>query len=95
MYLMLQQDVADDFFICSGTSVSLRSIVEFVFDYLNVPNNKLVINHDYYRPTEIPDIYGDNTKAKTELGWQYDMSFYDVLKILIDEEIRFTKQQNN
>ncbi len=95
MYLMLQQKVADDYFICSGASVSLRSIIEFVFDYLKIPTDKLVINHDYYRPTEIPDIYGDNAKAKTQLGWQYNMSFYEVLKILIDEEIRFTKQQKN
>ena len=95
MYLMLQQDVADDYFICSGVSVSLRSIVEFVFDYFNLPGNKLVINHDYYRPTEILDIYGDNTKAKTGLGWQYDLSFFDVLKVLIDEEIRYSKQQKN
>ncbi len=91
MYLMLQQEVADDYFICSGVSVSLRSIIEFVFDYFNIPNSKLVINHDYYRPTEIQDIYGDNTKAKTKLGWQYDMSFFEVLKILIDEEIEYNK----
>ncbi len=95
MYLMLQSEVPDDYLICSNTSVSLRSIVEFVFDYLSIPLNKLVINHDYYRPTEIPDIYGDNTKAKTKLGWQYDMSFYDVLKILIDEEIGYNKRQKN
>ena len=95
MYLMLQQEVADDYFICSGVSVSLRSIVEFVFDYFNIPNQKLVINHEYYRPTEILDIYGDNTKAKTYLGWQYDLCFFDVLKILIDEEVRYSKRQKN
>ena len=95
MYLMLQQEVPDDYFICSGTSVSLRSIIEFVFDELHIPIEKLVINPDYYRPTDIPDIYGDNTKAKTKLKWEYDMSFYDVLKILIDEEIRYNRQREN
>ncbi len=92
MYLMLQQETADDYLICSGTSVSLRSIIEFVFDYLHIPIDKLVINPDFYRPTDIPDIYGDNTKAKAKLNWQYDLSFYDVLKILIDEEIKYNEQ---
>jgi GDPmannose 4,6-dehydratase len=40
-------------------------------------------------------MYGDNLKAKTQLGWNYDMSFYDVLKILIDEEIRDFKRSKN
>lgn len=93
MHLMLQQERPDDFFICSGTSVSLRSIIEFVFDRLQIPVDRIVINQEYYRPTDIQDMYGDNTKAKTQLGWQYDMSFYDVLDILIDEEIRFCQRQ--
>lgn len=88
MYLMLQQDVPDDYLICSNHSVSLRSIIEYVFKYLDISLSCLVINMDLFRPTEIPDIYGDNTKAKQTLGWNYDIEFYDVLKILIDEELR-------
>ncbi len=95
MYLMLQQETADDYLICSNTSVSLRSIIEFVFDYLTISPDRLKINEALYRPTDIPNIYGDNTKAKTQLGWQYDMSFYDVLKILIDEEIKYHQRKQN
>lgn len=87
MYLMLQQQVPDDFLICSSHSVSLRAIISFVFEYLNIPMNCLVVSEKLYRPTEILNMYGDNSKAKDKLGWQYNMSFYDVLKILIDEEI--------
>ena len=84
---MLQQPHADDYLICSNHSVSLRSIIEYVFNYLNISLDRLVINEKYFRPTEIIDIYGDNTKAKAKLGWEYEMSFYDVLTILINEEI--------
>jgi GDPmannose 4,6-dehydratase len=91
MYLMMQQNVPDDYLICSNHSVSLRSIIEYVFDYLQISMNCLVINESLFRPTEIPDIYGDNRKAKEELGWEYDLSFYDVIKILIDEERAATK----
>jgi GDPmannose 4,6-dehydratase len=87
MYLMLQQVTPDDYLICSNHSITLRSVIEYVFDYLKIPLSCLVIDENLFRPTEIPDIYGDNSKAKIQLGWQYDISFYDVLKILIEEEL--------
>lgn len=87
MYSMLQQSTPDDYVICSNSSVSLRAIIECTFDYLNVPMNKLVIDEKLYRPTEIPDIYGDNRKAREQLDWSYDLPFKEVLKILINEEL--------
>lgn len=93
MWLMLQAEKADDFIICSGKSITLRSIIEYVFKKLGVSINKLVIDNDFMRPTDIEDIYGDNTPAKTKLGWQYDLDFYQVLDILIREELDFLDQK--
>jgi GDPmannose 4,6-dehydratase len=93
MHLMLQKSNPDDFIICSNTSISLRSIIEFIFNYLSVPMEKLVIDKNLYRPTEILDIYGDNTKAKAQLGWEYHISFYEILEILINEELENEYQQ--
>lgn len=87
MHLMLQQDKPEDFLICSNESITLRSIVEFVFNYFNIDNDRIVVNKSLFRPTEILDIYGDNSKAKKELGWNYSISFFDVLKTLIEEEL--------
>lgn len=89
MFLMLQQNQPEDFVVSSGESVSLRAIVEFIFDYLNVSIDRLKVCEKLYRPIEISDIYGDSTKARRILGWNYDLSFYDVLEILIDEEIEY------
>jgi GDPmannose 4,6-dehydratase len=89
MWLMLQQDEPDDYIICSGTSVTLRSIIEYVFSVLNIPVERLVINPEYYRPTDIVDIYGDNTKAKMKLGWAYERSFFNVLEELLEDEVRY------
>jgi GDPmannose 4,6-dehydratase len=86
MYLMLQQDKPDDYLICAGASVSLREIIEYVFDYLNLPKDKIVIDPSLFRPTDIEDTYGDSTKAKAKLGWNYNMRFFEVLDILIEEE---------
>lgn len=95
MFLMLQQETPEDFVVSSGESVSLRAIVEFIFDYLDVSIDRLKFCEKLYRPMEISDIYGDSTKARTALGWRYDLSFYDVLKILIDEEIEYFDRNLN
>lgn len=86
MWLSLQQDQADDYLICSGTSVYLRDIIYYVFDYLKISKEKLIEDPALFRPTDIDDMYGDNSKAKAQLKWIYDRSFFDVLDILIEEE---------
>lgn len=86
MYKMLQQDVPGDYLVCSGESISLREIIYHVFDRLDINRDQCIVNPKYYRPNEIENIYGDNTKAKKELGWEYDYSFYQVLDLMIEEE---------
>ena len=88
MYLLLQQEKPSDYLICSGQSVSLREIIYYVFDKLNIDRNLCVINKKFYRPADIEDIYGNNEKAKTELSWKYDLDFFAVLDLLIEEEIK-------
>lgn len=86
MYLSLQQNQPGDYFICSGKSVLLKHIVEYVFDKLNIPHSKIVVDPSLYRPAEILDLYGDNSKAKTQLGWCYSRSFFEALDLLVEEE---------
>jgi GDPmannose 4,6-dehydratase len=88
MWLSLQHDKADDYLICSGTSIYLRDIINYTFDYLNISLNKLIEDPSLFRPTDMEDMYGDNQKAKSVLGWEYDKSFFNVLDILIEEEDR-------
>jgi GDPmannose 4,6-dehydratase len=91
MWQMLQSDKPDDFIICSGKSTLLRDIVEYVFDNLKLDKNLIIENTDFFRPNEIDEIYGDNSKAVEVLDWKYDYYFYDILDILIDEELRNAK----
>jgi GDPmannose 4,6-dehydratase len=88
MWLMLQHSGPDDYSICSGSSVSLREIIHYVFKKLNIPLDRLMIDETLFRPVDIMDIYGDNSKAKKMLGWKYDMSFFEVLDKLIEEEMK-------
>ncbi|MBW6440672.1 GDP-mannose 4,6-dehydratase [Patescibacteria group bacterium] len=85
IYLMMQNDKPDDYIICSGKSISLREIIYYVFDRLRISKEKIIIKKSLFRATEIKDIYGNPEKARIELNWTYEMSFYKVLDILIDE----------
>jgi len=87
MYLMMQYSSPDHYILASGKSVSLKDIVFYIFDKLNISRDKIVVNTDLYRPNEIMDIYGDSSKAKKFLNWEYESSFFDILDIIIDESI--------
>jgi len=86
MWLSLQQDKADDYLICSGKSIYLRDIINYTFDFLNISPDRLIEDPALFRPTDIQDLYGDNSKAKSLLNWNYDKSFFDILELLIKEE---------
>jgi GDPmannose 4,6-dehydratase len=87
MWLMLQQKEPKDYIVCSGKPVSLREIIYYVFDKLGIDKDGIVIDKSFFRPNDIENIYGDNKKAKKELGWKYNKTFCDVLDILIKEEM--------
>ena len=89
MWKMLQLNLPQDFIICSGESLRLKDIVYYVFDKLNINKNLIVEDNSLYRVNEIEDIYGDNSKAKDILNWDYNLTFFDVLDILIEEESKF------
>lgn len=88
MWLMLQHSTPNDYIICSGRSIQLREIIKYIFTRLGISPDKLVIDPSLYRPTEIENIYGDNSKVKEILGWEYTTDFFDVIDILIGEQMR-------
>jgi GDPmannose 4,6-dehydratase len=90
MTKMVLMNEPDDYIICSGKSVSLSSIIEHLFNFLKIDLDRVQINKELFRPSEILDIYGDNSKAKEKLGWNYNMDFKDVIeKILIEYQNNF------
>jgi GDPmannose 4,6-dehydratase len=94
MYLMMQQNKPDSYLICSGSSVSLRSIIMYLFKKLNINENRLIIDKSLYRPADILDIYGNANKAKVELGWEFNLSIEELIDKLINEEIKNIKTIN-
>ena len=88
MFKMMQQPKADSYLICTGSSVSLQYIVEYVFNKLDVPASKIIVDQKLFRPSEIHDIYGSNKHINTSLNWHYTMTIEDLLDILVEEELQ-------
>ena len=87
MFKMMQQPVADNYLICTGSSVSLQYITEYVFNKLEVPVSKIVSDKKLFRPSEINDIYGSNKHIKTSLDWHYTLTIEGLLDILVQKEL--------
>lgn len=85
MTKMVQLNNADDFIICSGKSLSLRDVIIHIFNYLGIDEDRIVVDPKFFRPSEIKDIYGDNSKAKQLLGWDYKMDFSEALELILEE----------
>jgi len=89
MWKLMQLEHPDDLIICSGRSVLLRDIVEYVFDKMSLDRSLIVEDDALFRPDEIYEIYGDNNKAKLKLGWDYNKSFFDIIDLLMAEELNY------
>lgn len=89
MWLMLQKDKPDDYVLATGRTHSVRELVEFAFDYVGLDWRKyVVIDPKLYRPSEPVELVGDYSKAKRELGWEPTVDFYQMIEMMIKEDLK-------
>jgi GDPmannose 4,6-dehydratase len=87
MWLMMQQDVADDFVIATGESNSLEMFVKQAFDCLGLDwTQHVVIDQALIRPTEIAANAGNPEKARTTLGWTAKYAMHEVVEAMVEAE---------
>jgi GDPmannose 4,6-dehydratase len=95
MWLMLQQDKMDDYLICSGIPLSLEDFITKVFQCLSIDKgDHITTDSTLMRSLDLEIIYGDNSKAKKELGWQYELTTDDLIRSLIRDEVEFMQWQS-
>jgi GDPmannose 4,6-dehydratase len=88
MYLMLQNDIADDFVISTGKTWSILDFIQKAFNYIDLDyKNYIEIDPNLYRPAEVEYLRGCSDKAKKAFGWEPEISFDDLVKDMIDYEI--------
>jgi GDPmannose 4,6-dehydratase len=87
MWLMLQQEKAEDFVIATGQTNTLERFVEVAFSELGLDYKQYIKqNVDFMRPTDLGVSLGDATKAKNLLGWEAKYKMDDVVRMMIDRE---------
>ena len=89
MWLMLQQKQPDDYVISTGETHSVREFLEEAFAYVNLKWEDYVeIDPRYFRPAEVDLLLGDCSKAKQKLGWQPQVTFKELVAIMVDADLK-------
>jgi GDPmannose 4,6-dehydratase len=88
MYLMMQQDKADDFVISTGETHSIQELCEEAYGYVGLDWKEYVeVDQRFVRPTETGPLVGDATKAKKVLGWTPKTTFKDLVRLMVDSHL--------
>lgn len=88
MWLMLQQDRAEDYVIATGETHSVEEFLTEAFSYLDLDWHKYVeLDSKYLRPAEVDLLIGDPSKARNALGWEAKVTFKDLVRLMVDADV--------
>jgi GDPmannose 4,6-dehydratase len=90
MWLMLQQDVADDYIIATGQTHSVRDFLSLAFAVAGVDEweSHVTVDPRFLRPTEGEQLVGDASKARDALGWTPTLSFEELVTMMVEHDLR-------
>jgi GDPmannose 4,6-dehydratase len=94
MWVMLQQDQADDYVVATNETHTVKEFIQETFGLLNLDWEKYV-NYDarYERPAEVELLIGDPAKAKRQLGWEPKVKFKELVKIMTEADLELAKRE--
>lgn len=98
MWLMLQQDKADDYVIATGDNHSVKEFVENAFKVAGIDNWEDYVEANdpkHLRPAEVDYLVGDYSKAKKVLGWEPKTSFYELVEMMVKQDIELEKKNDS
>ena len=89
MWLMLQQEQADDYVVATGETHSIREFLEIAFAHVGIEDWQPKVTQDprFLRPAEVDLLIGDPTKARERLGWQPKVGFEDLVRMMVDSDL--------
>ena len=94
IWLMVQQEDADDYVIATNETHTVREFCQEAFDLLDLDWEEFVEYDDRYeRPSEVELLIGDPAKAKRQLGWEPRVTFRGLVKIMVDADLVLAKKQ--
>jgi GDPmannose 4,6-dehydratase len=93
MWLMLQQDNPDDYVIGTSTTNSVRRLLEVAFEHVGLDYRKFVeIDPTLIRPAEVHHLRADYSKAKRLLGWEPEISFEQLIRMMVDADLKLVEK---
>ena len=88
MWMMLQQDEADDFVIATGKMHTVQDAVEIAFGHVGLDwHDHVVVDPALIRPAEVDQLLGDASKARRVLGWEPRVSFDELIQLMVDADL--------
>ncbi len=94
MWLMLQQDEAQDFVVATGVAHSVRTCLEIAFDHAGLAiDDHVILDPQLLRPAEVEHLIGDAGKARTVLGWEPEVSFEELIRMMVDADIELLRHE--
>jgi GDPmannose 4,6-dehydratase len=93
MWLMLQQDKADDYVIGTGQTHSVEEFVRIAFDHAGLDWRRYtVVDSQFYRPAEVDLLLANPAKARKQLDWKPAVSFAELVTMMVDEDVAQMKK---
>lgn len=93
MWLMLQQDQPEDFVVASGETHSVRRLLEIAFGLLDLDYRDYVrVDQRLIRPADVDQLVGDATKAREELGWKPEVTFEELIRMMVEADLNLLKR---
>lgn len=93
MWLMLQQDHPEDYVIATGETHSVQQFLEEAFGYVDMDWRDYVIQDPrFMRPAEVDLLVGDATKAGQQLGWEPSVSFRELVRMMVDADLKMLQE---
>jgi len=96
MWLMLQQDVADDYVVATGETHSIEEFLALAFNVAGLGDWRPYVRQDprFFRPAEVDLLIGDPTKAQTKLGWRREVDFPSLVEMMVRHDLDLEAKRN-
>ena len=89
MWLMLQQEQADDYVVATGQTHSIRELLDVAFRHVGIDDWDSLVHVDprFLRPAEVDLLVGDPAKAKAQLGWEPEVGFEQLVQMMVEADV--------
>ena len=96
MWMMLNQESADDFVIATGIKHSVREFAQLAFAHVDLDYQDFVeVDPDLLRPADVQTLCGDCTKAREQLGWSPEVSFEALVRMMVDADLQRVQRETD